>query len=388
MKLYDIITESEIKFVEVKLLNSLSKMDVDSSDFEEIFNVLVQNFQFNPKKYTDQEIINRIIILYYEYYDQLDGNFKTLVGVDFDEDEYFEDNDLVNDEMKALGENQGVSPLLITYEDNEIYRVNTTDEKYLVLTDEEADKRARASIINYFDEAESLPDSYLDVSESAVEEWVEGDANSYVYEGMSLAEQIEQADLTEEHEDLTEQLSDIEDEIEELEDDISLIEDDIDITKQSIEDEYGNIELIKKGEGPSNITVKEIEDGIIDLEDDLKSYIKDKAGYEEKLKEFKERLPNIQARIDEIERDAPDEAYEKYKDMLNGNIEHMGVREYFKSHFGYSESQLVELGILKLDLEYAVNQELQSRGQWLSHYDHNEDYETVDDTTYYIYRYE
>lgn len=396
MKFKGILTESKVSFMEVKILNALLKLGVEP-DFQEVYESLIENLKFDYSK--NSELMDRIMTLYDAYYyDYEDSGFKELMGTEFDEVEH-QENIVHDPKAKALALHQNVPVFLIKNENGDYYTDMSNDEEYLILTDSEADREAESRAESYLDEGGliSVDSDYLTTDWDHIKEICEDEANEYVRYNMDEEEQVEAAGKKDDYDDLTYDIDEMESEMIDIEYEVSELNLEISNLINGFKEEYKEyLEMKNRIDSNQFNDEDEKEDLLDDIQwkvDDLDSLKKEVIEYRnEKIKLFKRYrdlkydVKVLKSELEDLLSDIEDEAVEKYAQDRFDDIEYSGAREWFRVHYGWEVKQLIENGILDLDKEEYFNSVRNSRETWLAPYDHNENYETVGDETYYIFR--
>jgi predicted nucleic acid-binding Zn-ribbon protein len=396
MKFKNILTESKVSLIEVKILNALLKLGVEP-DFQEVYEALIEHLKYDYSK--NSELMDRIMTMYdAHYYDYEDSGFKELMGTEFDEVEY-QENIVLDSRVKALALHQNVPVFLIKNEYGDYYTDMSSDEEYLILTDSEADREAESRAESYLDEGglSSVNSDYLTTDWVHIKQICEDDANEYVRNNMDEEEQVEAAGKKDDYDDLTYDIDEMESEMIDIEEEVGVLNDDIESLIDGFKDEYKEyLQLKNRLDSGAFSDEDEKEDLLDDIQwkvDNLDSLKKEVVEYRnEKIKLYKRYrdlkydIKVLKSELEDLLSDIEDEAVEKYAQDRFDDIEYSGAIKWFWDNYGWETKQLIENGILDLDKEEYFETVRNERATWLAPYDHDENYETVGDETYYIFR--
>jgi predicted nucleic acid-binding Zn-ribbon protein len=332
------------------------------------------------------------------YYDYEDSGFKELMGTEFDEVEY-QENIVLDSRAKALALHQNVPVFLIKNEYGDYYTDMSSDEEYLILTDSEADREAESRAESYLDEGglSSVNSDYLTTDWVHIKQICEDDANEYVRNNMDEEEQVEAAGKKDDYDDLTYDIDEMESEMIDIEEEVGVLNDDIESLIDGFKDEYKEyLQLKNRLDSGAFSDEDEKEDLLDDIQwkvDNLDSLKKEVVEYRnEKIKLYKRYrdlkydIKVLKSELEDLLSDIEDEAVEKYAQDRFDDIEYSGAIKWFWDNYGWETKQLIENGILDLDKEEYFETVRNERATWLAPYDHDENYETVGDETYYIFR--
>lgn len=397
MKFKNILTESKVSLIEVKILNALLKLGVDP-DFQEVYEALIEHLKYDYSK--NSELMDRIMTMYDAYYyDYEDSGFKELMGTEFDEEEY-EGSIVDDDKARALAQHKNIPIFLIKKNTHGTYEDIVDDEEFYVLTDSEADEMAVEQARSYvYDEGgiNHIYNRFLKPDWDYIRQMCEDDANRYVRDSMDEEEIIEIAGKKDDYDDLTYDIDEMESEMIDIEEEVGVLNDDIESLIDGFKDEYKEyLQLKNRLDSGAFSDEDEKEDLLDDIQwkvDNLDSLKKEVVEYRnEKIKLFKRYrdlkydIKVLKTELDELTSDIEDEAVEKYAERQYEDIENTGVQEWFKMHYGYDKEFLTDNGFLDLDEDEYFDVVRNNRGEQLAGYDHQENYEDVGDETYYIYR--
>lgn len=388
MKLSKIIQEQEeeeppkevrnIKPVHKRMLNALSRMEIDSSNYQSIWHEVRDVFQIN-----DTDLAQEITYLYHEY------------EWVFDEDKKNSYQDLPDDALSgfdsltssydpshiALSTHLDSPPFLISYDgwshfDLLVYEDLTDGTKYAVGDDDEVESSMLEWAQDYFDNEgiEYMDRYYLDdfielydissfVDEEVVERISNMDDDDIIEEaGYDKEEMVDNRDSKEsEVTELRGYMETLLNEVEELQSEL----DDMD---EEDDEAYETSEYQE----------------IVDQQDELKEQWEEK-DYE--VSEINDEISELDTEIGELLDTATEEVREIKESDLTEEIENEGV-DWFINNLGYSLSDAIEY-FCSFDESGFIYSLAENQGhEVLAYYDGIEDWEDIDGESYYIYRVE
>lgn len=397
MKFKNLLTESKVSFIEVKILNALLKLGVEPN-FQEVYESLIENLKYDYSK--NSELMDRIMTLYDAYYyDYEDSGFKELMGTEFDDEEY-QENIVDDPRARALALHKNVPVFLIKNEHGNYYTDMTSNEEYVILTDSEADNAAENMASNYiYNEGglSNLTSRFLTTDWDHIRQMCEDDANEYVRYNMDEEEQVEAAGKTEEYNDLTYDISEMESEMIDIEYEVSELNIDISNLINEFKEEYKEYLEMKNRLDSNQFNDEDEKEELVDdidwkvdklelLKKEVIENRDNKINLIKRYRDLKYDVKVLKGELEDLLSDIEDEAVEKYAQDRYDDIHYSGAETYYKDNYGYSTEQLVEYGILELDKDEYFDAVRDERPIWLAPYDHEENSETVGEETYYIYR--
>ena len=384
MKLYKIIQEQEeeetpvvvrkITPVHKRMLNALSRMEIDSTDYSTIWNEVWNVFKIN-----DEKLAEEITYLFHEFDYIFDEDEKDSYQ-DLPDDALSELNDMSNypDSQIALAKNLELPPFLIGdqndyghYDLTQYYDM-TTNYVYAVGDSDEVESSMKEWAQEYYDNEgiEYIDRYYLDdyIEIRDISDFVEGEVDQ-ILDDMSEDDIIEEAGhdkdgMVDYRDSMVSDANDIKDEMEDIESEKDELQQELDDMRD--EDEIDEDEI------------DEITQQINDLE----------VQYEEKdvdVDDLNEQISDLEDEIDELGEKSKDELRDQKISDLTVQIEDEGV-DYFIDNLGYDLSQAIDYFCYFDEEGFVTNLAESEDNERLANYDNIEDYEEVNGETYYIYR--
>ena len=385
MKLYKIIQEQEeeetpkevrkITPVHKRMLNALSRMEIDSTDYAVIWNEVWNVFKIN-----DLKLAEEITFLFYEFEDVFDEDEKDSYK-DLPDDALSGLNDMTgyDNEQIALAKNLELPPFLIgdngdshydltQYYDmttNYVYAVGDSD-KVLSSMVQWAQEYYDSNGIEYMDRYHL--DDYIEIND--ISDFVEQEVD-HILDNMDDDDIIEEAGYDkDEMEDnlnsLNNKVVDIKDEMDTIESEKDELQEVLDEMEEEDEDAYETEEYQK----------------IVEERNDLDSqwYEKDSESddLDDEINELEEELYGLEEK-------AKDELRDEKIEELTSQIEDEGV-DYFIDNLGYSLESAISSFCYFDESGFVENLADVEDNERLATYDNDEDYERVNGEYYYIYR--
>ena len=385
MKLYKIIQEQEeeetpkevrkITPVHKRMLNALSRMEIDYTDYSVIWNEVWNVFKIN-----DLKLAEEITFLFYEFEDVFDEDEKDSYK-DLPDDALSGLNDMTgyDNEQIALAKNLELPPFLIgdngdshydltQYYDmttNYVYAVGDSD-KVLSSMVEWAQEYYDSNGIEYMDRYHL--DDYIEIND--ISDFVEQEVD-HILDNMDDDDIIEEAGYDkDEMEDnlnsLNNKVVDIKDEMDTIESEKDELQEVLDEMEEEDEDAYETEEYQK----------------IVEERNDLDSqwYEKDSESddLDDEINELEEELYGLEEK-------AKDELRDEKIEELTSQIEDEGV-DYFIDNLGYSLGSAIDSFCYFDESGFVENLADVEDNERLATYDNDEDYERVNGEDYYIYR--
>ena len=385
MKLYKIIQEQEeeetpkevrkITPVHKRMLNALSRMEIDSTDYAVIWNEVWNVFKIN-----DLKLAEEITFLFYEFEDVFDEDEKDSYK-DLPDDALSGLNDMTgyDNEQIALAKNLELPPFLIgdngdshydltQYYDmttNYVYAVGDSD-KVLSSMVQWAQEYYDSNGIEYMDRYHL--DDYIEIND--ISDFVEQEVD-HILDNMDDDDIIEEAGYDkDEMEDnlnsLNNKVVDIKDEMDTIESEKDELQEVLDEMEEEDEDAYETEEYQK----------------IVEERNDLDSqwYEKDSESddLDDEINELEEELYGLEEK-------AKDELRDEKIEELTSQIEDEGV-DYFIDNLGYSLESAIGSFCYFDESGFVENLADVEDNERLATYDNDEDYERVNGEDYYIYR--
>ena len=385
MKLYKIIQEQEeeetpkevrkITPVHKRMLNALSRMEIDSTDYAVIWNEVWNVFKIN-----DLKLAEEITFLFYEFEDVFDEDEKDSYK-DLPDDALSGLNDMsgYDNEQIALAKNLELPPFLIgdngyshydltQYYDmttNYVYAVGDSD-KVLSSMVQWAQEYYDSNGIEYMDRYHL--DDYIEIND--ISDFVEQEVD-HILDNMDDDDIIEEAGYDkDEMEDnlnsLNNKVVDIKDEMDTIESEKDELQEVLDEMEEEDEDAYETEEYQK----------------IVEERNDLDSqwYEKDSESddLDDEINELEEELYGLEEK-------AKDELRDEKIEELTSQIEDEGV-DYFIDNLGYSLESAIGSFCYFDESGFVENLADVEDNERLATYDNDEDYERVNGEYYYIYR--
>ena len=385
MKLYKIIQEQEeeetpkevrkITPVHKRMLNALSRMEIDYTDYSVIWNEVWNVFKIN-----DLKLAEEITFLFYEFEDVFDEDEKDSYK-DLPDDALSGLNDMsgYDDEQIALAKNLELPPFLIgdngyshydltQYYDmttNYVYGVGDSD-KVLSSMVQWAQEYYDSNGIEYMDRYHL--DDYIEIND--ISDFVEQEVD-HILDNMDDDDIIEEAGYDkDEMEDnlnsLNNKVVDIKDEMDTIESEKDELQEVLDEMEEEDEDAYETEEYQK----------------IVEERNDLDSqwYEKDSESddLDDEINELEEELYGLEEK-------AKDELRDEKIEELTSQIEDEGV-DYFIDNLGYSLESAIGSFCYFDESGFVENLADVEDNERLATYDNDEDYERLNGEDYYIYR--
>tara|TARA_R110000772_G_scaffold95740_1_gene194091 strand:+ start:1316 stop:2479 length:1164 start_codon:yes stop_codon:yes gene_type:complete len=385
MKLYKIIQEQEeeetpkevrkITPVHKRMLNALSRMEIDSTDYAVIWNEVWNVFKIN-----DLKLAEEITFLFYEFEDVFDEDEKDSYK-DLPDDALSGLNDMTgyDNEQIALAKNLELPPFLIgdngdnhydltQYYDmttNYVYAVGDSD-KVLSSMVQWAQEYYDSNGIEYMDRYHL--DDYIEIND--ISDFVEQEVD-HILDNMDDDDIIEEAGYDkDEMEDnlnsLNNKVVDIKDEMDTIESEKDELQEVLDEMEEEDEDAYETEEYQKIEEERNDLDSQwyEKDSESDDLDDEINELEEELYGLEEKAK---------------------DELRDEKIEELTSQIEDEGV-DYFIDNLGYSLESAIGSFCYFDESGFVENLADVEDNERLATYDNDEDYERVNGEYYYIYR--
>lgn len=385
MKLYKIIQEQEeeetpkevrkITPVHKRMLNALSRMEIDYTDYSVIWNEVWNVFKIN-----DLKLAEEITFLFYEFEDVFDEDEKDSYK-DLPDDALSGLNDMsgYDNEQIALAKNLELPPFLIgdngyshydltQYYDmttNYVYGVGDSD-KVLSSMVQWAQEYYDSNGIEYMDRYHL--DDYIEIND--ISDFVEQEVD-HILDNMDDDDIIEEAGYDkDEMEDnlnsLNNKVVDIKDEMDTIESEKDELQEVLDEMEEEDEDAYETEEYQK----------------IVEERNDLDSqwYEKDSESddLDDEINELEEELYGLEEK-------AKDELRDEKIEELTSQIEDEGV-DYFIDNLGYSLESAIGSFCYFDESGFVENLADVEDNERLATYDNDEDYERLNGEDYYIYR--
>ena len=385
MKLYKIIQEQEeeetpkevrkITPVHKRMLNALSRMEIDSTDYSTIWNEVWNVFKIN-----DEKLAEEITYLFHEF-DYVFDEYEKDSYQDLPDDALSGLNDMTgyDNEQIALAKNLELPPFLIgdngdshydltQYYDmttNYVYAVGDSD-KVLSSMVQWAQEYYDSNGIEYMDRYHL--DDYIEIND--ISDFVEQEVD-HILDNMDDDDIIEEAGYDkDEMEDnlnsLNNKVVDIKDEMDTIESEKDELQEVLDEMEEQDEDAYETEEYQKIEEERNDLDSQwyEKDSESDDLDDEINELEEELYGLEEKAK---------------------DELRDEKIEELTSQIEDEGV-DYFIDNLGYSLESAISSFCYFDESGFVENLADVEDNERLATYDNDEDYERVNGEYYYIYR--
>jgi hypothetical protein len=387
MKLYKIIQEQEeetpkkirkITSGHKRMLNALSRMEIDSDSYSAIWHEVRDVFQIN-----DDDLAQEITYLYHEY-DWV-----------FDEDKKISYQDLPDDALSgfdsltssydsshiALSMHLDSPPFLISYDgwshfDLLVYEDLTDGTKYAVGDEDEVESSMLEWAQEYFDNEgiEYMDRYYLDdfIELHDIGSFVDEEVESRVSD-MDDEEIIEEAGY--DKEEMVDNRDSKESEVTELRDDMETLLNEVEELQSELDD--------MEEEDEEAYETSEYQE-IVNQQDELKEQWEEK---DSEVDEINDEISDLETEIGELLDTATNEVKENRERDLTDEIEGEGV-DWFVNNLGYSLSDAIEY-FCSFDESGFIYSIAENQGnEVLAYYDGTEDWEDIDGESYYIYRVE
>jgi len=389
MKLYKILQEQEekespkeirkITNTHKRMLNALSRMDIDDTEYSVIWKELIDVFQIN-----DIDLVTEITYLYHEY------------SYVFDEDEKDSYKELPDDALSGLMDITGFdnaqialsinlkTPLFLIEESNYdhyglsqyydlvdggMYGVGNEDEVQSAML-EWAQSSYDSEGLDYVNR--NYLDQFIELND--VSDFAEEDVDSLL-DDMSEEHIIEEAgydkdQMVEQMESMESRISDIVGELETLKDEIDEIQEMLD-------------ELEEESEEEEDISQTE---EYVDLKGSQTSLIYKRQDFDSEKDNLESEMSDLETEIDGLFDTAKEEVRTSRIGNLIEAIENEGV-DFFINDLGYSLEDAVRY-FCDFDEEGFISgmSTDNEASDVLASYNGQEDYENVDGVYYYIYR--
>jgi hypothetical protein len=383
MKLYKIIQEQEeeetpmvvrkITPVHKRMLNALSRMEIDSTDYSTIWNEVWNVFKIN-----DEKLAEEITYLFHEF-DYVFDEYEKDSYQDLPDDALSELNDMSNypDSQIALAKNLELPPFLIGDNDYGHYDLTTyydmtTNYVYAVGDSDEVESSMKEWAQEYYDSQgiEDMDRYYLDdyIELNDISDFVEQEVDG-ILDDMSEEDIIDEAGY--DKDEMEDNLYSLNNKVVGIKDEMDTIESEKD-ELQEVLDEMEEEDEIDEDE------IDEITQQINDLE----------VQYEEKdadVDDLNEQISDLEDEINELGEKSKDELRDQKISDLTIQIQDEGV-DYFIDNLGYDLSQVIDYFCYFDEEGFVTNLAESEDNERLAYYDNIEDYEEVNGETYYIYR--
>ena len=383
MKLYKIIQEQEeeetpvvvrkITPVHKRMLNALSRMEIDSTDYSTIWNEVWNVFKIN-----DEKLAEEITYLFHEFDYIFDEDEKDSYQ-DLPDDALSELNDMSNypNSQIALAKNLKLPPFLIGDNDYGHYDLTTyydmtTNYVYAVGDSDEVESSMREWAQEYYDNEgiEYMDRYYLDdyIELNDISDFVEQEVDG-ILDDMSEEDIIDEAGY--DKDEMEDNLYSLNNKVVGIKDEMDTIESEKD-ELQEVLDEMEEEDEIDEDE------IDEITQQINDLE----------VQYEEKdvdVDDLNEQISDLEDEINELGEKSKDELRDQKISDLTIQIQDEGV-DYFIDNLGYELSDAIDYFCYFDEEGFVANLAESEDNERLANYDNIEDYEEVNGETYYIYR--
>jgi hypothetical protein len=385
MKLYKIIQEQEeeetpkevrkITPVHKRMLNALSRMEIDSTDYAVIWNEVWNVFKIN-----DIKLAEEITFLFYEFENVFDEDEKDSYK-DLPDDALSELNDMsgYDDRQIALAKNLELPSFLIDNNGYDHYDLTqyydmTTNNVYAVGDSDEVESSMLEWAQEYYDNEgiEYMDRYYLDdyIEINDISDFVDQEVDN-ILDGMSDDDIIEEAGYDkDEMEDnlnsLNNKVVGIKDEMDTIESEKDELQEVLDEMEEEDEDAYETEEYQK----------------IVEERDDLDSQWYEKDSESDDLGD---EINELEEELYGLEEKAKDELRDEKIEELTIQIEDEGV-DYFIDNLGYSLENAVDSFCYFDESGFVHNLADVEGNERLATYDNDEDYEEVAGVQYFIYR--
>ena len=387
MKLYKIIQEQEeeetpkevrkITPVHKRMLNALSRMEIDSTDYAVIWNEVWNVFKIN-----DIKLAEEITFLFYEFENVFDEDEKDSYK-DLPDDALSELNDMsgYDDRQIALAKNLELPSFLIDNNGYDHYDLTqyydmTTNNVYAVGDSDEVESSMLEWSQEYFDNEgiEFMDRYYLDdfIELHDVSDFVEQEVDVRV-DHMDEDDIIEEAGYDKEA--MVDKRDTMESEVTELRDDMETL-------LNEVEELQSELDGMDEEDDEAYETTEYQE--IVDQQDELKEQweIQD---YE--VDALNDEISELETEIEELLELATSEVKEQKVSDLTDEIEGEGV-DWFINNLGYDLTDAIE-SFCYFDESGFIYSLAENQGhEVLAYYNGIEDWEDIDGESYYIYRIE
>jgi len=386
MKLSKIIREEEetpkkirkITSGHKRMLNALSRMEIDSDSYQAIWHEVRDVFQIN-----DNDLAQEITYLYHEY-DWV-----------FDEDKKISYQDLPDDALSgfdsltssydpphiALSIHLDSPPFLVSYDgwshfDLLVYEDLTDGTKYAVGDEDEVESSMLDWAQGYFDNEglEYMDRYYLD-------DFIElYDISSFVEEEVEhRVSDMDDDDIIEEagynKYEMVDNRDSKESEVNELADDMETLLNEVEELQRELDD--------MEEEDDEAYETSEYQE-IVDQQGELKEQWEEK---DSEVDEINDEISELETEISQLLDTATEEVRESKENDLTEEIENEGV-DWFINNLGYSLSDAIEY-FCSFDESGFIYSLAENQGhEVLAYYDGIEEWEDIDGESYYIYRLE
>ena len=387
MKLYKIIREQEeeeipkevrkITPVHKRMLNALSRMEIDSNSYTTIWKEVRDVFQIK-----DQKLAEEITYLYYEYEYLFDEDEKVnsyhelpdnaLSGIMSVED--YDDNKLI-----ALTQYLEIPPFLLERENWEHYGLGLYEDlykggTYAVGDSDEVEEAMKEWAQEYYDSEGlmSMDRYYLDdyIELNDMSEFAEEEVDRRL-DDMDDDDIIEEAgydkdEMVDNRDSMMSNIAELKEEMDDIQTEREHLQEVLDDLEVEDEDAYETEEY------------KEIEEQQNDLEYEWDNKDSEVDGLDDEIIELEYEIENL---LDT----AKDELKESKVDDLVSEIENEGI-DYFIDNLGYDIDDVINDFCYFDEDGFVSNLGEMEDNERLATYDSSEEWEEVDGEDYYIYR--
>ena len=385
MKLYKIIQEQEeeetpkevrkITPVHKRMLNALSRMGIDSTDYTSIWKEVWDVFQIK-----DQKLAEEITYLYYEYADIFDEDEK---------DSYYElPDDALKDIMSvddyddkhiAVAQYLEIPPFLVETGGWEHYGLEQYEDLYeggtYAVGDSDEVEDAMKEWAQEFYDSEGLEymdryylDDYIELNDmsSFAEEEVDHRLDDMDDDDIIEEAGYDKDEMMDNMGSLVSKVAEIKEEMEDIQTEREHLQEVLDDLEVEDEDAYETEEY------------KEIEEQQNDLEYEWDNKDSEVDGLDDEINELEYEIENL---LDT----AKDELRDTKIEELVSEIEDEGI-DYFIDHFGYAIEDVINDFCYFDEEGFVSNLADVEDNERLASYDSTEEWEEVDGEDYYIYR--
>jgi len=385
MKLYKIIQEQEeeetpkevrkITPVHKRMLNALSRMGIDSTDYTSIWKEVWDVFQIK-----DQKLAEEITYLYYEYADIFDEDEK---------DSYYElPDDALKDIMSvddyddkhiAVAQYLEIPPFLVETGGWEHYGLEQYEDLYeggtYAVGDSDEVEDAMKEWAQEFYDSEGLEymdryylDDYIELNDmsSFAEEEVDHRLDDMDDDDIIEEAGYDKDEMMDNMGSLVSKVAEIKEEMEDIQTEREHLQEVLDDLEVEDEDAYETEEY------------KEIEEQQNDLEYEWDNKDSEVDGLDDEINELEYEIENL---LDT----AKDELRDTKIEELVSEIEDEGI-DYFIDHFGYAIDDVINDFCYFDEAGFVSNLADMEDNERLASYDNVEEWEEVDGEDYYIYR--
>jgi hypothetical protein len=386
MKLYKIIQEQEeeettkevrkITPVHKRMLNALSRMEIDSTSYTAIWEEVRDVFKIN-----DDKLAEEITYLYYEYEYLFDEDEKVNSYHELPDDalEGLEGEDYYEDKHIALARHLDIPPFLIKEGSWDHYELQQYDDLYnnrtYAVGDEDEVQDAMKEWAQEYYDSEGIEymdryhvDDYIDLNDMS--DFAEEEVDVRI-DDMDDDDIIEEAgydkdQMVDNRESMMSNVVELKEEMESIQTEREGLQEVLDEMEEENEGAYETEEY------------QEIEEQQNDLE-----YQYDEKDSE--VDDLEDEISDLEHEIDNLLDTAKEELKESKVDDLVREIEDEGI-DYFIDNLGYSLSEAVENFAWFDESGFVDNLADSEDRERLAYYDNTEEWEEVDGIPYYIYR--